>query len=228
MPQRFLRPGITTSKKFNRLDWITQSFFIRIITLVDDFGRYEADVFLLRSHCFPRGGPNGEDISCEQVAALRQHLLSSEMVDFYTAPDGKEYLQVLQWQERARAEKSKYPEFDNKCCRLDSKCSPPSPSPSPSPTSSSSPSSSSAIAHKGSALEMTSNGKTTVELMERATQLLGKLEMRTRHSRWYDRATKNPALLDRVLNETANAIKEGRIKTNPGAYAEDTYKRFAE
>lgn len=132
MPQRFLRPGVTTSQNFNAVDYQAQSFYIRIITLVDDFGRYEADHRLLRSHAFPLGGLNGADIPLKTIAALCEQLSASNLVQFYTAEDGKEYLQVHRWQERARADKSKYPPFDSKCCQRDSKCEPPSSSSSPS------------------------------------------------------------------------------------------------
>lgn len=135
MPQRFLRPGITTSKRFNRIDWITQSFFTRLLTLVDDYGRFEADHQLLRSLAFPLGDPSGAEIPLTTIANICQQLLSARMVLFYSADDGKEYLQLSKWQERARSE-SRYPDpkkevlttFDNKCLQM----LPPSPSPSPS------------------------------------------------------------------------------------------------
>lgn len=131
MPQRFLKPGITTSKKWNALDWIGQSFYIRLITLVDDFGRYEADPILLRSHAFPRH----DDITCKQVFALCEQLQTTGMVDFYSHPNGKEYLQMLNWHEKPRSS-SRYPEKDGSCKQMfanANKCYPPSPSPSPSP-----------------------------------------------------------------------------------------------
>jgi len=137
MPQRLLRPAIRQSKRWNRLSWIAQTFYIRLITLVDDFGRYEADHELLRSEVFPYGDQKGEMVPVPTIADICQQLSASEMVVFYVF-DGKNYLQLTRWQERTRSE-SKFPDpkkgdlrtFDSKCQQMTA--SPPSPSPSPSP-----------------------------------------------------------------------------------------------
>lgn len=139
MPQRFLRPGLTTSQRYNSCSWEAQALFTRLITLVDDFGRYDAEPRLLRSHAFPFGDPVGKDIVLPKLKMMCEQLSISGLVDFYETPDGKKYLQVSRWQERTRAEKSKYPAFDNTCQQMfgnDNKCSlPSSPSPSSSPPS---------------------------------------------------------------------------------------------
>jgi hypothetical protein len=105
MPQRFLKPGIVSSKKWDGLSWIGQSFYVRILTLVDDFGRYEADPILLKNQAFPLR----ENIRAAQVLELCRELSLSQLAFFYKA-DGKEYFQLSNWTERARADKSKYPE----------------------------------------------------------------------------------------------------------------------
>jgi hypothetical protein len=137
MPQRFLRPGITTSRRFNRVPYCAQTFYLRLITLVDDFGLYEADFRLLRSHAFPFGDPDGADIPLKTIENICQQLSAAGLVLFYKDAEGKQFLQVSRWQERARAGKSKFKGFDNTCEQMfanDNKCSPPSPSPSPSPS----------------------------------------------------------------------------------------------
>lgn len=111
MPQRFLKPGITSSPKWDSCSWVAQSFYIRLITLVDDFGRFEANASLLRSMAFPLR----EDIRTPQVQKLMQELQANQLVDFYTNSDGKDYLQVLNWTERPRADHSKFPPFDDNC-----------------------------------------------------------------------------------------------------------------
>lgn len=134
MPQRFLRPGITTSRCWDACSWQAQSFYIRLITLVDDYGRYDADFALLKSHAFPLR----EDIRAPQVQKLCEELAANQLADFYKA-DGKQFVQLKKWQERARSE-SRFPAFDNTCEQMFadvSKCSPPKPSPSPSPSISS-------------------------------------------------------------------------------------------
>lgn len=105
---------------------------------MDDFGRYDAEPRLLRSHAFPFGDPVGKDIALPKLKMMCEQLSISGLVDFYETPDEKKYLQVSRWQERTRAEKSKYPAFDNTCQQMfgsDNKCSLPS-SPSSSPSSS--------------------------------------------------------------------------------------------
>ncbi len=145
MPQRLLRPGIRQSKRWNRLPYFEQVFYIRLLTLVDDYGRYEADPELLRSEAFPFGDPEGNVI---QMTAIDSSLLSFDsknMILLYER-HGKKYLQITRWKERARTESrfpapekgaEKPPEKDVLLTN-DSKCqqmiaSPPSPSPSPSP-----------------------------------------------------------------------------------------------
>jgi len=138
MPQRFLRPGITTSKRWNRCDWISQSLYARLITLVDDYGRYDADPELLRSLAFPFGDPEGQVMPVTTLVSSLTTLVDKDLLLIYAA-EGKEYLQLTRWQERARSE-SKYPE--PVCKHLQTnvvKCTPPSskskPSSKPSPSS---------------------------------------------------------------------------------------------
>lgn len=152
MPKRFLRPGITSSKRWNSLDWITQSFFIRLITVVDDYGRFEADPRILRSACFPLGCPDGGDLplrtddgqmtdTCPSIDGILQSLARHGMVSLYQVGD-TEYLQLTRWQERVRTPSKCPPQNDG---QMTVKCQPDdgqmrASSPSPSPPSSPSPS----------------------------------------------------------------------------------------
>jgi len=104
MPQRFLKPGLTTSRKWNKCSWQAQSFYVRILTLVDDFGRYEGDAQLLRSLAFPLN----EDIRTPQVQKLCDELQANQLAIFYKV-DGKDYVQLTNWTERARSDASRYP-----------------------------------------------------------------------------------------------------------------------
>lgn len=106
MPQRFLRPGITTSDKFNSVPWDTQVFFVRLLTLVDDYGRYDAHPLLLKGHAFAMR----PDVTVERIIEMRDELSKSGLVTFYEVK-GKEFLQVEKWQERARTS-SRYPSSD--------------------------------------------------------------------------------------------------------------------
>jgi len=139
MPQRFLRPGITTSDKWNKLGWFEQSLYIRLLTLVDDAGRYDGRDAIIHAHCFPLR----DDVIRQQTAAGCEQLAAVGLIEFYEH-DGKRFLQFTNWQERVR-NKSKWPEpksteiigfssirqptAADSCQNL-----PPSPSPSPSPS----------------------------------------------------------------------------------------------
>lgn len=103
MPQRFLRPGITNSDAWNSVSFGAQSFYIRILTLVDDYGRYDGRIQILHSHCFALRS----DIKPQHSAAFRSELQSSGLILVYEL-DGKEFIQITKWQERARGP-SKYP-----------------------------------------------------------------------------------------------------------------------
>jgi hypothetical protein len=114
---------------------MAQSFYIRLITLVDDYGRFEAHPRLLRSLAFPLS----EDLRTEQVLALMKELQKQQLAHFYKA-GGKEYLQLTAWSERVRAETSRYPAPGNNCEQMFAdvvkSCGilPPPSSPPPSPT----------------------------------------------------------------------------------------------
>ncbi len=132
MPVRFLRPGLTTSERWNALNWMAQSFYVRLITLVDDYGRYEANSQLLKSHAFPLN----DEMTTKTIVGMCEQLSNSGLAVFYKTPLGKNFLQLTNWQERVRSE-PKYQAFTEDCEQLfanASKCQLPTPSPSPSPS----------------------------------------------------------------------------------------------
>jgi len=105
MPQRFLKPGITTSDAWNAVSFPAQSLYIRLLTLVDDFGRYDGRLPILHAHCFALRS----DVKPQQTAGMRDELSKSGLIFVYEF-DGKEYIQFAKWTERTRSDKSKYPD----------------------------------------------------------------------------------------------------------------------
>lgn len=110
MPQRFLRPGIRTSERWNAVSRDAQALYIAIITLVDDYGRYDgrsavlwADAFAVWNELNPK-----HVVNCLRIPALSCELSAKGLVEFYEF-EGKKFLQVTQWKERARGE-SRYPD----------------------------------------------------------------------------------------------------------------------
>jgi hypothetical protein len=113
MPNRILREGILTSSRIARLSgWADEVFYRRLMSVVDDFGRYYADYGLLRAACYPRqlskvsDSDIGKWISACETAAL---------VRVYPASDGERYLQLLDFRQQVRAGKSKFPDPLSEC-----------------------------------------------------------------------------------------------------------------
>jgi hypothetical protein len=143
MPQRFLRPGIRTSDRWNSVKSPhAHTLYIAILTLVDDFGRYDGRDHILWADAFTAWNfHHPEDsVNLQEVAAICSNLHEVGLVEFYEI-EGKKYLQVTQWQERVRdGVKEKYPKNEKllqnpaKSCKILPPSSPSSPSPVPSPS----------------------------------------------------------------------------------------------
>lgn len=140
MPNRYLRQSYIESESVNSLSWQSEVVWTRLIVVVDDWGRCEANVKLLRPKLFP--------LRLDQVreADLQRSIAECEkagLVRLY-ASGNKEYLQMMKW-EKGRAEKSKWPEppeeIANSCMqlhtavnnRIQPKTFPPTPIPIPTP-----------------------------------------------------------------------------------------------
>ena len=54
MPNRIIREGILGSRAVNSLSEHSELFYRRLMSIVDDYGRFEADPELIRARCFPR------------------------------------------------------------------------------------------------------------------------------------------------------------------------------
>lgn len=110
MPQRFLRPGIRDSSRFNAVSMEAQSLYIRLLTLVDDFGRYDGRASVICSHCFAvwNDANPKQLIDAKETARLCGQMEAVNLIEFHTSKDGKLVLQMTQWNERARGD-SKWP-----------------------------------------------------------------------------------------------------------------------
>jgi hypothetical protein len=139
MPQRFLRPGIRNSNRWNSVSRDAQVCFIGLLTLVDDYGQYDARPSILLAEIFALWNDLNPENSVDSAGIRRilQELAGKRMVEFYDNPDGKSYLQVTQWQERVREGSKKKWSDETFSLRIPAdSCGilPPSPSPSPSPS----------------------------------------------------------------------------------------------
>lgn len=105
MPQRFLRPGITNSDAWNAVSFGAQSFFVRLLTLVDDWGRFDGRIPILHGQCFALR----PELKPQHTAGFRSELMRAGLIQVYDV-DGKDFIQLTKWQERTRGDRSKYPE----------------------------------------------------------------------------------------------------------------------
>ncbi len=105
MPNRILKESICTSASIDGLCLFHEVFFYRLIVNVDDYGRMDARIPILRSRLFPLKTIPDEDI-LEAVKALQER----KMIDLYRAEDCL-YLQICSWEkhQRIRAKTSKFP-----------------------------------------------------------------------------------------------------------------------
>ncbi len=138
MPQRFLRPGITNSERWNSVYWNAQSLFIRLLTLVDDFGRCDGRPPVILGQCFSVWNALHQKESCDllQLEQMLQQLAASGLVSIYETDD-KVVIQISQWQERIReGVKEKWPSNPNpKLQHVAASCSKLLPSSPPPPSS---------------------------------------------------------------------------------------------
>ncbi len=106
MPNRVLREGILTSERINLLSWEAEVFYRRLMSVVDDFGRFSAHPSLLRAALYPLKLDTVRDANMERLlAAVEQACL----VRVYVV-DGKRYLEMHDFKQQIRAKQSKYPD----------------------------------------------------------------------------------------------------------------------
>lgn len=108
MPNRILKESICTSESIDRLSWLEEVTFYRLIVNCDDYGRMDARPPILRARLFPL-----KTLTDKQVQSAIESLRSAGMIDLYKV-DGRSYLQIRQWarHQQIRTKKSKFPAPD--------------------------------------------------------------------------------------------------------------------
>jgi hypothetical protein len=119
MPTRIIRDGILTSPRINRLSESAELFYRRLMSVVDDHGRYFADTMLLMSACYPR---RLNRITEEAIASHLAECQQAGLLEVYRVED-QDYLQLDDFGQRVQA-KSKFPDKpDSASHNGDSPCS---------------------------------------------------------------------------------------------------------
>jgi len=89
------------------LSWAGEVFYRRLISVVDDFGRYHAHPTLLRAACYPL---QLDKVSDSDIGKWIRETEEAALVRVYPAEDGKRYLEISDFRQQKRAMRSKYPE----------------------------------------------------------------------------------------------------------------------
>ena len=114
MPNRIIKDSICSSDDFEALSWFEQSFFIRLIVTVDDFGRMDARPAILKGRMFPLS-----NVTERQINDALAKLSTAGMVLLYKV-SGKPYLQLTAFgkHQTPRAKESRYPAPENICTQM--------------------------------------------------------------------------------------------------------------
>jgi len=107
MPNRILRDW-TDSLTVNELSAEEERFFVRLIMKADDFGRFHAEPRLLKSALFPLSA----DICPRDVVNMLSKCQSVGLIILGKCKKGREYLQIVNHQQRTRTQVSKFPDFE--------------------------------------------------------------------------------------------------------------------
>jgi hypothetical protein len=111
LPNRYLRSEILDSNRVDALSESAEIFYRRLMSVVDDYGRYEADWRVLRAKLYPR---RVDSITREQIEAWLTEcarVIEGEdepLVSVYQV-GRKKYLQINNFGQRIRSE-SRFPE----------------------------------------------------------------------------------------------------------------------
>ena len=105
MPERILRPEILTSERINQLDWEQEVFYRRLMSVVDDYGRFDARPSILRAALYPLAI---ERVREANVQRSLRGCVAAGLVRLYSS-SGKAFLEVADFRQRMRAASSKYP-----------------------------------------------------------------------------------------------------------------------
>lgn len=111
MPNRILREGILTSERVNSLSADAEVFYRRLMSVVDDFGRYYANSSLLRAALYPL---KLDMVLDDDVERLLMECVRAELVRVYEVRserqgNTKRYLELFDFKQQVRAKESRFP-----------------------------------------------------------------------------------------------------------------------
>lgn len=107
MPNRILKEGICTNDQIDTLSLFEEVFFYRLIVNVDDYGRYDGRVSVLKARMFPL---RGEKIKDDDIEGALAALVKAGLLERYRV-NRRPYVRLTGWErnQQIRAKKSKHP-----------------------------------------------------------------------------------------------------------------------
>lgn len=104
MPNRILREGILTSDRVEKLSDGAEVFYRRLMSVVDDYGRFDARPMLLMTGCYPL---RADVMKPASIAHWIKECVDAGLIRLYEVK-GKPYLELLDFRQQTRT-KEKYP-----------------------------------------------------------------------------------------------------------------------
>lgn len=108
MPSRIVREDILTSDPVNSLSWGAEVFYRRLMSRVDDYGRYVADLRILRAALYPL---QLHKVIDSDIGKWLSDVTRAGLVSVYEVA-GKRYVEVRKFDQRLRQKTSIYPPSD--------------------------------------------------------------------------------------------------------------------
>lgn len=112
MPNRIIREGILTSERIASLSWDAEVFYRRLMSVVDDYGRFDGRPEILRSRLYPL---QLEKVGTPDLVKWMRCGAEAGLVRLY-AVEGKPYIEILRFGQPIRSA-SKYPD-DGNCAQV--------------------------------------------------------------------------------------------------------------
>lgn len=195
MPVRLLREGILDSEAVNSLSPEAEVFYRRLMSVVDDFGRFDGRTSVLRGRLYALQLEKVREANLERWIA---ECVKARLIRLYYA-DSKPYISFLKLGE-PRAKVSKYPpppdenlNASESRCKQTHACAP----------YSSSPSDSSSGASSGASAEP------TPPFFERFWEAYPRKENRADAEAEFRKLSPNPELFERILAAITLQIRKG-------------------
>jgi len=110
MANRVIRGDILTSDRVNCLSAEAEVFYRRLMSVADDFGRYDGRLSILRSNLYPL---RPEKVTDQDINKWIKECVDSGCIFFYKV-DNKPYIEIWNFGQTIRIKKAKYPENPNK------------------------------------------------------------------------------------------------------------------